>query len=433
MSEWYGVLPNNWQDRYLSQMCNEQCDKNIGNQEDNVLSLSYGQIIRKKNKYGGLAPADFATYQIVEPGNIILRLTDLQNDHTSLRTGLVRERGIITSAYCCLKPWESAEYLHYLLHAYDTQKYFYGLGGGVRQSIWFKDIRYIHLPLPPRLEQDQIVRYLDWKVSQVNRLINVKKKQIGLLQEQKRGVINEALPQEGKPIRFRGLFALVKGLNITKANLTETGIPCVSYGQIHSKYGFEVNPDIHQLPFVSEIYLKSNPKSLLHFGDFVFADTSEDIAGSGNFTYLNSKTPVFAGYHTIIARPLKPMNYRYIAYYFDSPRFRSQIQQQVNGVKVYSITRSILNATTIELPSVTEQSTVVEYLDKHYSYFTELIAKISKEINLLHEYRTRLISDVVTGKLDVRDVAVPEFDAVEEAAAEEDVHDENELTDIEEE
>ena len=87
--------------------------------EDNLLSLSYGKVIDKDiNTTDGLLPASFEGYQIVEPGNIILRLTDLQNDHKSLRTGLVTRRGIITSAYTCLETRDDIlpEYLQLELH-----------------------------------------------------------------------------------------------------------------------------------------------------------------------------------------------------------------------------------------------------------------------------------------------------------------------------
>ena len=203
--------------------------------------------------------------------------------------------------------------------------------------------------------------------------------------------------------RFCTLFTLGKGLNITKENLTEFGIPCVNYGQIHSKYGFEVIPERHILPFVSEDYLLQNEKALIYFGDFIFADTSEDITGSGNFTYLNSNIQTFAGYHTIIARPKKELNYRYIAYYFDSNAFRQQIQSKVKGVKVYSITNSILKNTILSIPPLAEQQKIVAYLDKITAKIDIVIGKIEQEISLLGEYRTRLISDVVTGKINISD------------------------------
>jgi len=197
--------------------------------------------------------------------------------------------------------------------------------------------------------------------------------------------------------KFKNFFILIKGLNITKSNLTEDGVPCVNYGQIHSKYGFEVDPKKHHLPFVPHDYMVTNPKSLMKFGDFVFADTSEDIAGSGNFTYLNSSTPAFAGYHTIIARPKKQLNYRYLAYFFDSPAFRSQIQSEVNGVKVYSITRSILKNTTVCIPSCEEQEFVVRYLDWKVSRINKLINAKRRQIALLTEQKQTFINTELNG------------------------------------
>ena len=111
------------------------------------------------------------------------------------------------------------------------------------------------------------------------------------------------IPEGWEVKRFRNMFSFSKGLTITKENLQETGIPCVNYGEVHSKYGFEIDPKKHVLKCVKNDYLASNPKSLLSIGNFVFADTSEDIEGSGNFTQLVSDEIVFAGYHTIITKP----------------------------------------------------------------------------------------------------------------------------------
>ena len=97
--EWLPDIPHHWQELFIQQVSHEQKNKNTGNIEGLVLSLSYGNIIRKKNVDAGLVAKDLSTYQIVDKNNIILRFTDLQNDHKSLRTGLVKERGIITSAF----------------------------------------------------------------------------------------------------------------------------------------------------------------------------------------------------------------------------------------------------------------------------------------------------------------------------------------------
>ena len=174
------------------------------------------------------------------------------------------------------------------------------------------------------------------------------------------------LPLLWKAVRFRHLFSFGKGLNITKENLQESGIPCVNYGEVHSKYGFEITPQKHALKYVSEDYLKKSKRSLLSKGDFVFADTSEDIEGSGNFTQLISEDIIFAGYHTVICRPIGENNHRYLAYFIDSRSFRNQIRRAVKGVKVYSITKTILKNTNLCLPEIEEQVAIATFLDQKY-------------------------------------------------------------------
>ncbi len=158
---WVKTIPTHWNECSLIQVAEEQQIKNIGMIEDNLLSLSYGKIIRKNiNTTDGLLPTSFENYQIVNNGNIILRLTDLQNDHKSLRTGIVTQTGIITSAYTCLKARENIlpGYLQLQLHVADLHKVFYGMGGGVRQSIGFKEIRKLIIAVPPMKEQQKLER-----------------------------------------------------------------------------------------------------------------------------------------------------------------------------------------------------------------------------------------------------------------------------------
>jgi hypothetical protein len=120
--------------------------------EKTVLSLSYGRIIIKPaEKLHGLVPESFETYQIVNPGDIILRTTDLQNDHTSLRVGMVRDRGIITSAYLALKVSTevSPDFGFQLLNVWDTSKAIYGYGSGLRQNLDFSHFKRMPVAVPP--------------------------------------------------------------------------------------------------------------------------------------------------------------------------------------------------------------------------------------------------------------------------------------------
>ena len=208
------------------------------------------------------------------------------------------------------------------------------------------------------------------------------------------------IPNDWEVVRFRDICTFSKGLNITKENLQDTGIPCVNYGEVHSKYGFEVSPERNELKCVSEDYLKSSPKSLLAYGDFIFADTSEDIDGSGNFTYLNSHNLTFAGYHTVIVRPKPYINVRYLAYVFDSLSFRHQIRTAVKGVKVYSITKAILKDTAVWLPDLDQQYEIAQFLDNKTAQIDQAIATKEQQIALLNEHKQIVIQQAVTKGLD---------------------------------
>ena len=102
--EWVGAIPATWKIHPLYYyFCERKCKNTLG-KENNLLSLSYGRVIRKDiNTVDGLLPENYNGYNIIEKDDIVLRLTDLQNDKRSLRTGLVREHGIITSAYTTIK------------------------------------------------------------------------------------------------------------------------------------------------------------------------------------------------------------------------------------------------------------------------------------------------------------------------------------------
>lgn len=208
------------------------------------------------------------------------------------------------------------------------------------------------------------------------------------------------IPNDWEIVRFRDICNFSKGLTITKENLQDTGIPCVNYGEVHSKYGFEVSPERNELKCVSEDYLKSSPKSLIAYGDFIFADTSEDIDGSGNFTYLNSNVMTFAGYHAVIVRPKPYINVRFLAYVFDSLSFRHQVRTAVKGVKVYSITKAILKDTAVWLPNVNQQYEIAQFLDQKKAQIDQAIAIKEQQIALLNERKQIVIQQAVTKGLD---------------------------------
>ena len=208
------------------------------------------------------------------------------------------------------------------------------------------------------------------------------------------------IPTHWKEKKFRFLFTFGRGLGITKSDLVDEGIACINYGEIHSKYGFEIVPEKQDLKCVVESYLENSISSLLNNGDFVFADTSEDLEGSGNFAHLNSNVSTFAGYHTVIARPTGEHLSRFLAYFIDSSLYRSQIRKSVSGVKVFSITQAILKNSYIWLPPIDEQEKIAVFLDNKTQKIDSLIKKKKELIEKLEEQRIAVITQAVTKGID---------------------------------
>lgn len=417
--DWVGDIPMHWEMKRLKHLFIEKKithDINLP-----CGSISFGKVVYKDDEK--IPESTKRSYQVLNSGEFLINPLNLNYDLISLRIGLSEIDVVVSSGYIIILPKVNLHKAFYkwLLHRFDVA-FMKTLGSGVRQTISFNHIANCLLPFPPLSEQTAIASFLDKKTALIDQAIEIKQKQIELLKERKQILIQKAvtrglnpnvkmkdsgvewigeIPEHWEVKRFRYLFSLDKGLTITKENLQDEGVYCVNYGEIHSKFGFEVNPKIHELKCVHTDYLKSDSNSLLRPGDFIFADTSEDIEGSGNFTYLNSSEITFAGYHTVIARQKFSFISRYLAYVFDSSSFRNQIRVKVKGVKVYSITQSILKEPFVWLPAIHEQKEIVDYLDLRTEEIQQSILLIFKEIEKLKEYKNTLINSAVTGKIKV--------------------------------
>jgi type I restriction enzyme S subunit len=192
--KWLIEYPEEWEVSPLFSLSNERKGVNKGLIEKNLLSLSYGRIVNKDIETNeGLLPESFEGYQIVEHGDIVFRFTDLQNDKKSLRSARVNERGIITSAYVAIEVRAiDSRYLNYLMRAYDLMKVFYSMGGGLRQSLTYADVRFLPILVPPSAEQIAIADYLDLEIAHIDELLISCKQMISELLTRK-NVLNEAV------------------------------------------------------------------------------------------------------------------------------------------------------------------------------------------------------------------------------------------------
>lgn len=174
LEQWFEIIPDGWQIKMLGQYVQRVKNYNSGLKEKNLLSLSYGKVRRRDiDSKDGLLPASFEGYNVIEKNDIVLRMTDLQNDQKSLRQGIADERGIITSAYITIRPSHiNPSFLYYQLYAFDIQKGWYGLGNGIRQTVSYNTVKEIPLAVPSFSVQNRIANYLDEEVDRIDRLVH---------------------------------------------------------------------------------------------------------------------------------------------------------------------------------------------------------------------------------------------------------------------
>jgi len=425
--EWLGEIPEHWETRRIKYIFNEINERSENGNEDLLSVSQYTGVTNKSDKVqeGGMLTNALTLegYKKVTKGDLISNIMLAWNGSL----GFSPFNGITSPAYSIYRIYGDNDnrYFHYLLRTELYKAEFKRNSSGVIESrlrLYTDDFFKIESILPPPPEQTKIAQFLDDKTTKIEDAITIKKQQINLLKERKQILIHKTVTQglnpnvtlkdsgvewigeipEGWEVkRFRYVFNLGKGLTITKENLRDEGVYCVNYGEIHSKFGFELDTKIHKLKHVDKEYLESDPRALIKNGDFVFADTSEDIEGSGNFTYLKSEDEIFAGYHTVVAKPKFEIVSRFFAYIFESESFRNQIRTKVKGVKVFSITQSLLKQPTVWFPSKKEQKEIINYLDSGAKKIETAINLKLQEIEKLKEYKSSLINSVVTGKVKV--------------------------------
>jgi type I restriction enzyme S subunit len=438
--KWYGDLPKDWKEQRIKTLFDLHDERNyLPLDEVNLISLytSLGVLQHSDIEHTtGNRAQNADGYKIVNKDDIIVNILLCWMG----AIGRSEYNGVTSPAYDIYTPKRNVNsyYYHYLFRTPIFAQQCYKAGKGIMAMRWrtySPQFRSIRAPVPPVEIQEQIVRYLRWKESSVNELIRSHKQEIALLTELRKKIIDAAVtkglsnaeltrfnddrwdidyPNHWDIKRIREMFSFRKGLSITKANLVEEGIPVISYGQVHSKKntGVGVNQDL--IRFVGKSYLETNTSSLVELGDFIFADTSEDVEGCGNCVYVDTDDTLFAGYHSIIMHPADVANGKYLAYLFQSQAWRTQIRKKVNGVKVYSITQQMLKDSFVLIPPEKEQMEIVSYLENICLQIAALVEKEHCKIEELRELKTRIITDTVTGKNDVARIEIPDYEIIED-------------------
>lgn len=416
--QWLGMVPSHWSILPGKAIFAENKTKNKDNQENFVLSLSYGKIIPKKDINEGLVPDNYSGYQIVKPGYIIVRCTDLQNDKVSLRTGLVQHTGIISGAYLGLIPKDkySSSFLQYLLFDWDISKELYRYGSGLRQSLSWEDIKYLLLPIPPKEEQEAIVAYLDKVTTDIDKAIAAKERIIDSLEERRKIIITEAVrhginPEtpmkdsgidwlgeipahwESYPVRY--FFDFRNGYTPSKANnsfWTNGTIPWFRMEDIR-KSGRFLDKAIQ---YITPSAL--NNGGTFETGSYILAICTASIGEHAMLIADSLANQRFANLKirkslSVRTDPMFVFYYLYVLGQYCRDTANTTTFQYADMTQVKDF--------IVPLPSLNEQKEIVKYLEYNTKGIETAIAQQKRLIELLRERKNIIINETVTGKVKV--------------------------------
>ena len=208
------------------------------------------------------------------------------------------------------------------------------------------------------------------------------------------------IPTDWQVKKLKEQFSFGKGLPITKADLVDSGVAVISYGQIHAKSNTGTHLAESLLRYVPKTFLETNPSAILRKGDIVLADTSEDLDGLGNAVLMDIDETVFAGYHTIILHPSKADFSKYLSYLFQTDNWRSQLRANASGIKVFSVTQKMLRSCSFILPPKSVRDAITTYLDTQCAKIDEIIAQAKASIEDYKQWKASIIYEAVTKGLD---------------------------------
>ena len=405
---WVGEIPKEWTIMPLYCFYSERKNKNIFGAENNLLSLSYGKVIRKDiNTSEGLLPSNYNGYNIVEAGDIIIRPTDLQNDKRSLRTGLSKERGIITSAYIALKPKNgiNSRFYHYLLHTYDILKVFYNMGNGVRQGLNYDEFAKLMVYSPSDIEQQRIAEFLDRACGKIDGLKADIQAQIDTLEQYKRSVITEAvthglnpsapmkecsvswarqIPQHWKVMPNKHLMTKIK--NICPIYKGEDILSLTMYGVI-----------VRDLDAGGKMPSSFDGYQYIKKGNLLMCLFDIDVTPRciGIIKQNGITSPAYSQF-----KMKKIANARFYYYYYLMLDYTKELLHLAKNLR-HSLTEDQLGAIKQLVPPLDEQQEIADYLDNKCAEIEQIIADKKLQIETLDGYKKSLIYEYVTGKKEV--------------------------------
>ena len=418
--EWIGEIPEGWKIVPVRSCFDEVRTKNTDGQEQNALQFKSGNIISKINFNASMDDyvADTITnYTVVLPDTVMINGLNLNYDFKSLRVALVKEKGVITSAYLAIFPDRKKifpQYATYLFKGYEAKMAFHNMGAGIRKTLGYKEFKNQPLLLPSKEEQNKISAYLDSKCSHIDIMLSKIRSSIEKYKKLKQAVITQAVTKgvrgerEMKDSGVEWIGAIPKDWEIKRLksfctivdckNRTPDVFPDGKYTVVRTtcikdcSFSYEGSYQTDTTNFKAWT-LKGQP----HKGDIFF--TRE--APVGEACLVPNADNLCMGQRVMFFRPEDNSDARYIMYSIYGPLVREYIASKNSGSTVGHLKLGQVACIPIFYCPPLEQKEIADYLDAKCAEIDKLIAKKEQLVKELESYKKSLIYEVVTGKREV--------------------------------
>ena len=408
---WLGKIPSHWETKRNKNLF-------IGKKEiigklytsTDLLSLTT-KGIKIKNLFssGGKKPTTYETYQAVEKDELVLCLFDL--DCSAVFSDVYQYNGMISPAYNVFKIKNQHEkYFKYLFDYIFQDRTYKIYSKSIRYTITEENFNNLETPVPPISEQIQIANYLDWKINEIDKLILIEKEQIKELENLKQKYIDE-IYQNIKTKNFISLSKIgtfFKGGGFSRENLSDSDYGAILYGDIYTKYNYFFEECISKIDENAYFNSKCIDGNVVLFTGS--GETKEDIGKS--VAYVGTKKIALGG-DIIALKPNKNFFSKFIAYFSNTSNIKAFKHMESTGDIIVHITLGAIKASKIPFISVEEQKDIVKKIDEYILNLKNLIALIEDKIKYFLSLKQSLIAEVVTGKIDVRNITIPQYEKVE--------------------
>lgn len=414
-------IPSSWQEKKIGRIFDFVSDKNHPEEELLSVFLNKGVVSYSSTSQMQVhkPSEDLSNYQLVKVGDFVL------NNQQAWRgsVGVSRYSGIISPAYYILRAREdfNSSYLNYAVRdkAVVDQFVLASKGvGSIQRQIYVPYLKEVYLQIPPKPEQDQIAQYLDWKTTEIDKFIQQKRKQIKTLEEYKLTQIDElvtkgidkSVAMKDSDVEWLGdipshwlVHTIKQHFKVRKRIAGKEGYDILSITQ----QGLKVKDISSNEGQMAQNY---SGYQFVYPGDFAM-NHMDLITGyvdlSNKFGVTSPDYRVFTLEDTERCYPqyylrVFQMGYKRRIFYKFGKGAAAQGRWRLPKRAFYNY--------PILVPPIEEQIQIEEECERLEKYVDEMSEALRKEMDLLQELRTRIISDAVTGQIDVRDVVIPEYD-----------------------